>query len=85
MAKKGMARPDWTHTHPKNDVSPVPELQGKAKTGKKKANPIVADTVGAELKVWHEKPIPEVYREIDTDLALDNLQNDLTLADLEDL
>ena len=85
MAKKGMARPDWTHTHPKNDVSPVQELQGKAKTGKKKANPIVADTVGAELKVWHEKPIPQAYREIDTDLALDNLQNDLTLADLEDL
>ena len=31
MAKKGMARPDWTHTHPRNDVPPVPELQGKAK------------------------------------------------------
>lgn len=85
MAKKGMARPDWTHTHPKNDVSPVPQIQGKAKTGKKKANPIIADTFGANQKVWHEKPIPEVYREIDTDLALDNLQNDLTLADLEDL
>lgn len=85
MAKKGMARPDLTHTHPKNDVSPVPQIQGKAKTGKKKANPIIADTFGANQKVWHEKPIPEVYREIDTDLALDNLQNDLTLADLEDL
>lgn len=85
MAKQGMARPDWTHTHPKNDVSPVPQIQGKAKTGKKKANPIIADTFGANQKVWHEKPIPEVYREIDTDLALDNLQNDLTLADLEDL
>lgn len=85
MAKQGMARPDWTHTHPKNDVSPVPQIQGKAKSKKKKANPIVAGTEGAELKVWHEKPIPEVYREIDTDLALDNLQNDLTLADLEDL
>ena len=85
MAKQGMARPDWTHTHPKNDVSPVPQIQGKAKTGKKKANPIIADTFGANQKVWHEKPIPEVYREIDTDLALDNLQNDLPLADLEDL
>lgn len=85
MAKQGMARPDWTHTHPKNDVSPVPQIQGKAKTGKKKANAIVANTFGANQKVWHEKPIPEVYREIDTDLALDNLQNDLTLADLEDL
>jgi hypothetical protein len=85
MAKQGMARPDWTQTHPKNDASPVPQIQGKAKTGKKKANPIVAGTQGAEMKVWHEKPIPESYREIDTDLALDNLQNDLTLADLEDL
>lgn len=85
MAKQGMARPDWTQTHPKNDASPVPQIQGKAKTGKKKANPIVAGTQGAQLKVWHEKPIPESYREIDTDLALDNLQNDLTLADLEDL
>lgn len=85
MAKQGMARPDWTQTHPKNDASPVPQIQGKAKTGKKKANPIVAGTQGAELKVWHEKPIPESYREIDTDLALDNLQNDLTLADMEDL
>jgi hypothetical protein len=85
MAKQGMARPDWTKTHPKNERSPVPQIQGKAKTGKKKANPVVAGTQGAELKVWHEKPIPKAYREIDTDLALDNLQNDLTLADLEDL
>lgn len=85
MAKQGMARPDWTHTHPKNDVSPVPQLQGKAKTGKKKASPIIADTFGSNQKVWHEKPIPEVYRQIDTDLALDNLQNDMILADLEDL
>lgn len=85
MAKQGMARPDWTHTHPKNDVSPVPQIQGKAKSGKKKANPIIADTFGANQKVWHEKPIPKAYREIDTDLALDNLQNDLTMADLEDL
>jgi hypothetical protein len=85
MAKQGMARPDWTQTHPKNDVSPVPGLQGKEKSGKKKANPIVAGTAGAQQKVWHEKSIPKVYREIDTDLALDNLQNDLTMADLQDL
>ena len=85
MAKQGMARPDWTHTHPKNEVSPVPALQGKAKTGKKKANPIVAGTFGAQQKVWHEKSIPDAYRQIDTDLALDNLQNDLTMANLQDL
>ena len=85
MAKQGMARLNRTQTHPKNDASPVPELQGKAKSGKKKANPIVTGTTGAQQKVWHEKSIPKVYREIDTDLALDNLQNDLTMADLQDL
>ena len=54
MAKKGMARPDWTKLHPKNEVSPVPQIQGKAKHGKEKAAPIVAGTEGASLKVWHE-------------------------------
>ena len=53
MAKKGMARPDWTHTKPRNEVSPVPEIQGKAKSGKDKAKPIIAGTSGAEQKVYH--------------------------------
>lgn len=85
MAKHGMARPDWTKLHPKNTHSPVPQLQGKQKSGKKKANPIIAGTMGAELKVYHEKPISEAYSTIDTDLARDNLENDLPFADLEDL
>lgn len=54
MAKQGMARPDWTHVKPKNEVSPVPELQGKAKSGKEKAKPIIPGTSGAELKVFHK-------------------------------
>ncbi|MBB6698724.1 hypothetical protein [Clostridium algidicarnis] len=47
MAKKGMRRPDPKEPHgtesnkkqnfPKNSVEPVPEIQGKAKTGNKKA------------------------------------------------
>ncbi|MDP4181907.1 MAG: hypothetical protein Q8942_12535 [Bacillota bacterium] len=51
MAKAGMRRPDPEEPHgtesnhklhiPKNDVDPVPEIQGKAKTGNKKANPII--------------------------------------------
>ncbi len=57
MAKQGMARPDWTKLHPKNEASPVPQIQGKAKSGKKKTNPIIAGTAGASQKVWHEKPI----------------------------
>ena len=40
MAKQGMTRPEYTHTHPKNDMPPVPELQGKAKRNKEKAKPI---------------------------------------------
>lgn len=58
MAKKGMARPEWTHTQPRNDVPPVPALQGKAKSGKKQANPIIAGTSGPELKVYHDEPKP---------------------------
>lgn len=85
MAKQGMKRPDWTQTHPRNEVSPVPQIQGKAKSGKKKANPIIAGTAGAQQKVYHEKPISGAYRQIDTDLARDNLENDIPFADLQDL
>ena len=84
MAKQGMKRPQIHKGPPKNDAF-VPEIQGKAKSGKKKANPIVAETMGAELKVWHEKPISKAHGIIDTDLARDNLENDIPLADLQDL
>lgn len=43
MAKQGMKRPDWTHEKKRNEVSPVPELQGKAKTTKAKAKPITEE------------------------------------------
>ena len=48
MAKKGMRRPDTSDPHgtetnkknkfPKNDITQVPEIQGNAKAGHKKAN-----------------------------------------------
>ncbi len=48
MAKAGMRRPDVTEPHgtegrqtmniQKNDVPPVPEIQGKAKAGHQRAN-----------------------------------------------
>lgn len=59
MAKKGMSRPEWTHTQPRNDVPPVPALQGKAKHQKEKAPPIIAGTSGPQLKVYHTEPLPE--------------------------
>lgn len=50
MAKAGMRRPDPKEPHgtesnrktkiPKNDAPPVPEIQGKAKSGNKKAKPM---------------------------------------------
>ena len=40
MAKQGMKRIERTHVKPRNEVAPVPEIQGKAKTTKEKAKPI---------------------------------------------
>ena len=50
MPKPGMRRPDPRQPHgtesnkklhiEKNDVAPVPEIQGKAKSGKQKAKPV---------------------------------------------
>ena len=84
MAKQGMTHPDVPRG-PRNDVSPVPQIQGKARSGKEKAAPIIAGTAGAGQKVWHEKPISKAHGIIDTDLARDNLENDIPAADLEDL
>ena len=84
MAKQGMTHPDVTRG-PKNEESPVPQIQGKAKSGKEKANPIIAGTTGANQKVWHEKPISKAHGIIDTDLARDNLENDIPFTDLQDL
>lgn len=91
MAKKGMKRPDRTHTKPRNEQPAVPEIEGVAKHGKSKVNPIIAETSAPSQKVYHvqphslEKHIPAVYKEIDTDLARDNLENDIPVADLQDL
>lgn len=86
MAKKGMKRPEVTHTQPRNSAAAVPELQGKAKTGKANAKPIIAGTVAPQQKVYHtDRPISGAYSTIDNDLARDNLENDLTYADKQDL
>ncbi len=84
MAKQVMSRPDVVRG-PRNDVSPVPQIQGKAKSGKEKAKPIIAGTSGTNQKVWHEKTISSAHGIIDTDLARDNLENDIPFADLQDL
>lgn len=91
MAKQGMKRTQRTHTKPRNDAAAVPSLQGKAKSGKTSARPIIAGTAAPAQKVYHttpfkaEKPIAKVYPAIDTDLARDNVENDIPAADLQDL
>ncbi len=91
MAKQGMKRPEQTHTQRRNTLPPVPEIQGKAKHGKNKVQPIVAGTELPIQKVYHsvpvsrEKPISPIYPVIDNDLARDNIENDITSADLQDL
>ena len=54
MAKKGMARPDWSHTQPRNDAPSVLLIQGKAKHGKEKAKPVIPGTGGPDMKVYRE-------------------------------
>jgi len=86
MIKQGMERPERTHTKSKNDTPPVPELQGRAKSSSQPANLIGSATSGSSQKVFYpESPISPAYRSIDSDLARDNLENDLPDADLQDL
>jgi hypothetical protein len=86
-----MKRSECTHTQPRNDTAAVPEIQGKAKHGKIHVNPIIAGTEPPSQKVWHtesfskKKPISDAYAIIDNDLARDNIENDLTASDLQDL
>lgn len=93
MAKQGMKRPEIKHIKSKNKATLVPEIQGKAKYGKANVNPIITGTKSPSLKVYHttpfsmnkiEKPISNVYPVIDNDLARDNVENDMTAADLQD-
>ena len=87
MAKKSMKR--YEPKHEKNTVAPVPILSGKAKSGKVKANPLIA---GSNGKVYHGVPhgedkISPVFPAIDNDLAVENFTNDfdMTAADMQDL
>ena len=65
MAKKGMKRPEYTHTKRKNETTPVPEIEGQEKHGKNHTN--------------------SVKYNFDNDLANENLANDISEADLQDL
>ena len=85
MAKKGMKRPERTHTKEKNTSAAVPELQGKQKSGRQSAKPIVSGTDAPAQKVWHTENkdnSTDRYEVFDSDLARENLENDTPAADL---
>ena len=50
MAQSGMSHPESSRH---GGAPVVPEIQGKARHGKKKANPIIPGTEGAGQKVFH--------------------------------
>ena len=64
MAKAGMRRPDPKDPHgtesnhkthiPKNQVPPVPEIQGPAKHSKAKVRPIIENGDPYPHKVYHQ-------------------------------
>jgi len=86
MAKKGMKH--YYTRQEKTNAALVPEIQGKAKSGKIKARPLIP---GENGKVYHGVPhaeeIPAAFPAIDNDLAVENLENDfdMTAADRQDL
>lgn len=90
MAKKGMKR--YFSQQPKNEVAPVPEISGKAKSGKVKADPIIKGEKFPYIKSYHAVPftnaneIPPAFVAIDNDLAVENIESDfdMTAADLQD-
>ncbi len=86
MAKQGMKRPEVSHTKHRNEVDPVPEIDGKSTQSKAKAEPPAIETEGADLEVFQtEHPSPgQVYSAMESDLAKANLENDLSAADAQD-
>lgn len=84
MAKQGMKRIEPEHK--KNTIPPVPEISGKAKSGKEKAKPLINGTGLNRGKVFHIDPTLPYFGAIGNELATENLISDMdmTAADLED-
>lgn len=71
----------------------VPEIIGEDRSNRQTVAPIVAGASQEEITAYQtvpykddamEQPISSAYPAIDTDLGVDNLQNDIPEADLQD-
>lgn len=69
------------------------DLQNK-KNGKKKNNPAVSDSDIPSVRFFREqllassqieKPVTDVYDIFDNDLARDNMENDMTESEIEEM
>lgn len=80
-------RVDRTHKRPRNNESSV------LKSNKREENiahtfdesAAVPKEVYREKSHMNERPISDAYKVIDNDLARDNLENDFTSSDFQDL
>ena len=55
MAKQGMKRPDYTQVKPRNEETPVPEIQGSAKSRNEKAKPVTERRYRAPQKNYRSR------------------------------
>ena len=86
MAKNDQKRPDRKHTQQPNDAPREPEIQYETKHSRIDANTITSGDITPHRNGRDtDGPVPDVYPAIDTDLGRDNLENDLTAADKQDL
>lgn len=86
MAIRKKEEDDFPYEYPKNRPS---KEEGRRKHLTESDYPIIEEE---PVKVYHipshrkaERDISDAYPEIDTDLARDNLENDLTAADIQDM
>ena len=81
-----MAHSAFFHLKPSKSIHPpttgqtTREVKNMQKPYKDKMQNMPLDVLDGE-----ERPIPDVYKAIDNDLARDNLEIDLPAGDLEDL
>lgn len=86
MAKNDQKRPDRKHTQQPNDAPREPEIQYETKHSRIDANTITSGYAAPHRNGNNtDEPVSDVYPAIDTDLGRDNLENDLTAADKQDL
>ena len=86
MKKQESSRRESPNSRTENNASGKAKVRGSAGAETAKARLITAKDCETRSKPLREKTVgKEIYSTIDTDLARDNLENDLTFADRQDL